>query len=91
MHHGADVQHLAGLDRALEELDSALGAARLVLIHANDSRAELGSRVDRHWHIGKGEIGREGFRVIVNHPRLRELPFILRLSRNPLDICLGGV
>lgn len=66
-----------GLDKVLGELDTTFGPSRLVLIHANDSRSDFASRVDRHWHIGKGKIGREAFRTIANHPRLRELPFIM--------------
>ena len=46
-------------------------------IHANDSKTPLGSRLDRHEHIGRGAIGREGFRRMLHHPRLRGIPFIL--------------
>lgn len=65
------------LSALLDECQAAFGLERLVLIHANDSKAALGSHVDRHEHIGKGMIGREGFRTILNEPRLRHLPFIL--------------
>jgi deoxyribonuclease-4 len=66
-----------GLDQLLRECDAAFGLERLALIHANDSKSELGSCVDRHWHIGHGKIGREGFAVIMNEPRLQSLPFIM--------------
>ncbi len=74
---GWPVHHPEGLEEVLTELDSALGPERLVLIHANDSRSDFNSHVDRHWHIGQGKMGREAFRTIVNHPRLRKLPFIM--------------
>ncbi len=47
------------------------------LLHLNDSKTPVGSRVDRHWHIGEGFIGREGFRNIVNHPTLSRFPGIM--------------
>ncbi|MCH7897236.1 MAG: deoxyribonuclease IV, partial [candidate division NC10 bacterium] len=50
-------------------------------IHLNDSQRELGSRVDRHAHIGQGQIGLEGFRLLVNDPRLRHIPMILETPK----------
>jgi deoxyribonuclease-4 len=47
----------------------------------NDSKGALGSRLDRHEHIGKGKIGREGFRWIVNAPRLRLVPMVLETPK----------
>ncbi len=82
---GWPLHHREGLDKVLEELDTTFGPQRLVLIHANDSRAAFASRVDRHWHIGQGKIGREGFRAIVNHPRLRDMPFIMETPGTEAD------
>jgi deoxyribonuclease-4 len=79
---GYDMSTPDGLDRALEELDRRVGLERLKIIHANDSRTPRGSGHDRHEHIGRGTIGLEGFRAIVNHPLLRDLPFILE---TPID------
>ncbi len=70
-----------GLEAFLGSMERLCGRERLALVHANDSRAALGSRVDRHADIGAGEIGLEGFRVIVNHPRLKEMPFILETPK----------
>jgi deoxyribonuclease-4 len=56
-----------------------VGAARVCCIHINDSKKELGTRVDRHEHIGKGCFGRDGLRWIVHEPRFREVPFIFEL------------
>jgi len=67
---GYDVSTQKGLDETLEEFDRLIGFKHLHLLHLNDSKTPLGSRSDRHWHIGKGHIGLEGFRNIVNHPQL---------------------
>ncbi len=70
-----------GLAETLEEFDREIGIDRLCLIHLNDSKFPLGSRRDRHNHIGAGEIGEEAFSLIVNHPALRDLPFILETPK----------
>lgn len=73
---GYDVSTDEGVKETFEELDDDVGLDRLVLIHANDSRDERGSRRDRHWHIGEGRIGLSGFRAMVRHPDLQGIPFI---------------
>ena len=55
----------------------ALSFSRLRAVHINDSMNPLGAHKDRHAKIGEGHIGFEAFRRIINHPALRELPFIL--------------
>jgi len=70
-----------GLDNLLEEIERNVGLKRLKVVHLNDTQDELGSRKDRHFHIGKGKIGEEGFSLIINHPSLRELPFILETPK----------
>lgn len=74
---GMDIASAQGLEAMLAELDQTVGLERVKVIHTNDSRSPLGSHRDRHEHIGRGGIGREGFRRIVNHPALREKVFIL--------------
>ncbi len=69
------------IDQTLREFDRAIGFGKLYLIHLNDSKTKFGSRVDRHWHIGKGEIGINGFREIVNHPLIKHLPAIMETPR----------
>jgi deoxyribonuclease-4 len=54
-------------------------------VHVNDSKRECGSRVDRHQHIGEGEIGREGFRWFLNDPALAGLPFVLETPKGEDD------
>jgi deoxyribonuclease-4 len=81
---GYDVVTPKGLDYTLAELDRWIGIENLKVIHANDSKTAFNSRSDRHEHIGKGQIGLEGFRTIVNHPLLRGLPFILETPHDKL-------
>jgi deoxyribonuclease-4 len=79
---GYDVSTAAGLKRTVAEIDGALGMENVRVIHSNDSKTGLGSRVDRHEHIGRGHIGEAGFRRILNHPKLRDKAFILE---TPVD------
>ena len=74
---GYDVATAAGLKKTVAEIDRQLGIANVKVIHANDSKTPLGSHIDRHEHIGAGYIGEEGFRRILNHPKLRHKAFIL--------------
>jgi len=78
---GYDLSHKDGIEGTLENFDQTIGLKRLHLLHLNDSKTPLGSRKDRHWHIGEGYIGLEGFRYLVNHPRLRHLPGIMETPR----------
>ena len=57
-----------GVDRFFELVDREIGLDRVVMFHFNDTEIELGGHRDRHWHIGEGRIGIEGFRAIVAHP-----------------------
>jgi len=79
---GYDLSHQEGIERTLEEIDKYVGLERLKVIHLNDSKFPLGSRKDRHMHIGKGYIGLEGFKVLVNHKYLKDLPFILETPKH---------
>jgi deoxyribonuclease-4 len=74
---GYDVASEAGLSKTVAEIDRLLGMDNVHVIHSNDSKAPLNSHVDRHEHIGQGYIGEEGFRRILNHPKLRKKAFIL--------------
>ncbi|MCX5714426.1 MAG: deoxyribonuclease IV [Candidatus Omnitrophica bacterium] len=78
---GFDLATKEGLERLLGDIDKAVGLSILKLVHLNDSRAELGSHRDVHEHIGKGHIGLEGIARIINHPGLRDLPFILETPK----------
>lgn len=78
---GYNLSNKDGIERTLEAFDQTLGLKRLHLLHLNDSKTPLGSRKDRHWHIGEGYIGLEGFRNLVNHTLLRHLPGIMETPR----------
>ncbi|WP_051822276.1 deoxyribonuclease IV [Desulfonatronum thiodismutans] len=79
---GHDPRDQAGWDRVVSRLDNSVGLARLRLIHLNDSKTALGSRVDRHEHIGQGQIGLPGFATILNDPRLTHLPMVLETPKD---------
>jgi deoxyribonuclease-4 len=74
---GYDVSNPRGIDQTFKEMAATIGIHRLKVIHANDSKEALGSRRDRHEHIGKGLIGRQGFRNLLARPETAGLPFIL--------------
>lgn len=78
---GYDIHRRNGLSRFLKTIDYLAGMQYVKLLHLNDSLKPLGSRVDRHAHIGKGEVGTDGFRRIVNHKKLRKIPGILETPK----------
>lgn len=75
--HDAGYDIVNHLDEVLTEFDRVIGLSRLKAIHLNDSMNPLGSHKDRHQKIGEGAIGLDAFARIINHPALRELPFVL--------------
>ena len=79
---GSDIRTAEGLEQTLAEIERVIGLDRVAVIHMNDSKTALNSRVDRHEHIGKGKIGLEAFRRILNHPLLGGKAFILE---TPVD------
>jgi len=79
---GYDLSKREGIERTLESFEKTIELKRLHLIHLNDSKTPLGSRKDRHWHIGEGYIGLEGFRYLINHPLVRHLPGIMETPRD---------
>ena len=78
---GYDLSKKDEIERTIESFDETVGLKRLHLFHLNDSKTPLGSRKDRHWHIGEGYIGLEGFQYLVNHPLLKHLPAIMETPR----------
>jgi deoxyribonuclease-4 len=67
---GYDITTEEGLEKTLDAVDHSVGLDRVYVLHVNDSKTPLGSRVDRHENIGEGQIGRKAFGRILNHPRL---------------------
>ncbi|MGB2754301.1 MAG: TIM barrel protein, partial [Phycisphaerae bacterium] len=78
---GYDLRTKTAVEETLGKIDEAVGLRRVGVVHVNDAKGSLGSRLDRHQHIGRGRIGREGFRALVNHPALAALPFILETPK----------
>jgi len=78
---GYDLRTPSAVDETLGKIDETVGLRRIGVVHVNDAKGTLGSHRDRHEHIGRGKIGREGFRALVNHPALAALPFILETPK----------
>jgi deoxyribonuclease-4 len=76
---GYDLRDKDGIARAVDEIERSMGLDRLRLIHANDSKVGLGSAVDRHENIGQGLLGEEAFKLMLAHPALRSLPWVLEV------------
>lgn len=79
---GYDLRDAESVERTVAELGKVVGLDLLKVVHANDSKGKLASRLDRHEHIGMGQIGELGFRAILHNDAFRKLPLILE---TPLD------
>lgn len=79
---GYDIRTLDDYHGVLRVFDQVVGIPFLRVIHVNDCKKELGCRVDRHEHIGKGTIGLEAFRCLVTDPRLRGIPMIIETPKD---------
>jgi len=82
---GYDIRSREAYERTMDEFDKIVGLEFLQVIHVNDSKRELGSHVDRHEHIGRGQIGEEAFSFFLNDARLWDLPFILETPKTAPD------
>jgi len=78
---GYDLRTTEGFQRTMAELDRTVGIDRLKAFHLNDSKKDIGSRVDRHEHIGQGALGIEPFRALVNDKRFAKIPMILETPK----------
>ena len=78
---GYDLRDASGYQQTFAALDDAVGLQHVHFFHLNDSKKECGSRVDRHEHIGRGCIGLEGFRQLVNDARFQGLPMTLETPK----------
>jgi deoxyribonuclease-4 len=79
---GYDITTAEGTTRVLEELDRVIGLPRVKVWHLNDSKKPLGSRVDRHEHIGRGAVGTAAFGVICHDPRTSGVPKIMETPKD---------
>jgi deoxyribonuclease-4 len=80
---GYDLTSRRGYEKTIDELARTVGLERVAAIHVNDSKKPRGSRVDRHEHIGRGYIGRRGFRHLMGDPRLAGIPKFLETPKDP--------
>ena len=78
---GYDLRDQVAYAGTMNELEREVGLARVHFVHLNDSKKGLASRVDRHEHIGRGEIGDEGFRLLLNDPRFSRHPMTLETPK----------
>jgi deoxyribonuclease-4 len=78
---GYDIRTKKGWDKTFKEWDEKLGIDSIKAFHVNDSKKGLGSRVDRHEHIGQGHIGIEAFRCLMNDRRFRDVPKVLETPK----------
>ena len=78
---GYDLSSEEGLAEIVREIEREIGFERVKLIHLNDSKRTFNAGVDRHEHIGIGEIGKEGLKRIIRHPSLKDLPLILETPK----------
>lgn len=90
---GYDLRTKKAVQKTFNDFDKIIGLKRLKLIHANDSKTDLNSRVDRHENLGYGKIGLECFKTIISDPRLNHLDLILETpsskERNDLEVLKG--
>jgi len=76
---GYDLRTQKSWEISKKQFDKIIGLQKLKIIHANDSKKDLGSRIDRHDRIGKGRIGLKGFSILIKDPDLQKIPFILEI------------
>lgn len=80
---GYDIRSKDGYKKTWDEFDRIIGINKLLAFHLNDSKQPLGSRKDRHEHIGKGTLGKEAFRMLLNDKRFEKLPMVLETPKDP--------
>jgi len=82
---GYDLRTKNAIDKTLKQFDKTIGLERLKMSHCNDSKVELGAKRDRHEHIGDGLIGKKGFEITINHPKLRKINFVLETKGDKVE------
>jgi deoxyribonuclease-4 len=88
---GYDLSTESGVSALVDNIDSHLGLANIKIIHLNDSKGELGSNLDRHYHIGLGKIGENGLRCIVNYKKLGHIPIIMETPIDSVRIDIDNI
>lgn len=82
---GFDLRNEEAVDNTMNLFDEVVGFDRLKVVHLNDSKGPLGSRLDRHENIGEGKIGRKGIRSLLHYPGITERPIVLETPYKDLD------
>ncbi len=82
---GYEVRTAEGVDKLVEEVKQHIGRERLGLVHLNDAKFELGSGLDRHYHIGKGNIGEKGFKEIFSNKLFQEGNFVMETPEDEVS------
>lgn len=82
---GYDIRTKKGVDALAQKIDATVGLSRLKGMHLNDCLRDFNSRVDRHWHIGEGKIGLEGFRNLLDNPAFKDIPKIMETPKETED------
>jgi deoxyribonuclease-4 len=80
---GYELRTGEGYEATWQEIEELVGLERVKVIHLNDAKGDLGSRLDRHEHIGQGKMGLEPFRMLLNDERFRDLPMVLETPKGP--------
>jgi deoxyribonuclease-4 len=80
---GYELREPAGYEATWQQMEELVGLERVKVIHVNDAKGDLGSRLDRHEHIGQGMMGLEPFRMLLNDDRFRDLPMLLETPKGP--------
>lgn len=80
---GYELRTGEGYEATWQEIEELVGLERVKVIHLNDAKGDLGSRLDRHEHIGEGKMGLEPFRMLLNDERFRDLPMVLETPKGP--------
>jgi deoxyribonuclease-4 len=81
---GYDIRDEDGLAATIESLQRNVGLERVRAVHFNDSKADYNSRIDRHWHIGLGHIGKDALRRVARHPQLAHAAFLLETPQDEI-------
>jgi len=78
---GYDVRTKQGVDAVAKKIEETVGLEKLKGMHLNDCLKDFSSRVDRHWHIGEGKIGEDGFKALLNHRAFKDIPKIMETPK----------
>jgi deoxyribonuclease-4 len=78
---GYDIRKKKDVDALARKIEATVGLNRLKGMHLNDCLRDFGSHVDRHWHIGEGKIGLDGFSALLNHPAFKDVPKIMETPK----------